>query len=121
MVAPAIFLFIFCWCNEIPFDVVGRDRTNFVRRLDSVEIIIVGRIDRPIVDGVISNLEVVVVISLITFFLFFKFFFSKTIKGIVEKTYDEELVDDFDGAQVVANDAGYISRSSLIGKVLDGS
>ena len=54
--------------------------------------------------------------------LFFSFFFSlsKIIKGIVEKTYDEELVDDFDGARVVTNDAGYISRSPLIGEVLDG-
>ena len=69
----ANFFFIFSWCNEISFDVIGRDRSNFVRRLDSVEIIIVGRIDRSIVNGVISNLEVVVVIRLITFFLFFFF------------------------------------------------
>ena len=92
----ANFFFIFGWCNEISFDVVGRDRSNFVRRLDGIEIIIVGRIDRPIVNGVISNLEVVVVIRLITFFLFFSL--SKSIKEIDKKTHYEEFVDDFDRA-----------------------
>ena len=29
-----------------------------MRRLDSIEIIIVGRIDRPIINGVITDLEV---------------------------------------------------------------
>ena len=65
------FFFIFGWCDEIPFDVVGRDRSNFMRGLDGVEIIIVGRIDGPIVDGVITNLEVDVVIGVIVFFFFF--------------------------------------------------